>query len=208
LLQNGTHSAFIPAGIERSKCAKEGIAMRHHILITSLFLVSSFFALPALAQTADGITPAIEGVCDDLKNPGVTKGLYGLCVAYCEAEASSEAVLRNYDRKKQESDPEMPCLEVVVPCPCWDTDTLAAAEGPSACVASEGGINSSEYFDLTTFAFSGFYLFPNNELTAFGCLSFAGGVGKDDLELTPEETASCLASLSASQAIDFPGGCQ
>jgi len=180
--------------------------MRHH-LITSLFLVSSFFALPAVAQTADGVTPAIEGVCDSLKNPGVTKGLYGLCVAYCEAEASSEAVLRNYDRKRKETDPEMPCLEVVVPCPCWDTDTLAAAEGPSSCVSSVGGINSSEYFDSSTFAFSAFYLFPSTE-PAFGCLSFAGGVGKDDQELTPEETASCLASLSASQAIDFPDGCQ
>lgn len=180
--------------------------MRHH-LIASLLLVSTFYALPAVAQTADGVTPAIEGVCDSLKNPGVTKGLYGLCVAYCEAEASSEAVLRNYDRKKKETDPEMPCLEIVVQCPCWDTDSLAAAEGPSKCVASEGGVNSSEYVDLNTFNFSSFFLFPSTG-TAFGCLSFAGGVGKDDQELTPEETESCLASLRASQAIDFPDGCQ
>lgn len=140
--------------------------MRHHVLLISFFLVTSFFGLPAMAQTADGVTPAVEGVCDDLKNPGVSKGLYGLCVAYCEAEASSEAVLRNYNRKKSETDPEMPCLEVVVQCPCWDTDTLAAAEGPSSCVASVGGVNSSEYVDLNTFNFSSFFLFPSSETVA------------------------------------------
>jgi len=186
--------------------------MRRYI---SVFLVLSFFslfALPAMAQTPDGITPAVENACDGLKAPGITKGLYGLCVAYCEAEASSESVLRNYNRKKKETDPEMPCLEVVVACPCWSTDALAAAEGPSSCVASEGGINGSEYLDFSSLTFAAFYLIPGSE-TASGCFSISGALGGEpagieDPELTPEEAASCLASLAASQAIDFPGGCQ
>ncbi len=41
-------------------------------------------AAPAVAQTPDGATPANEGVCDDLK--GFTPGLYGLSVAFCEAQ--------------------------------------------------------------------------------------------------------------------------
>ena len=36
--------------------------------------------------TPDGLTPAQEDVCDDLK--GGTAGLYGLCVAFCEAHDS------------------------------------------------------------------------------------------------------------------------
>ncbi len=39
-----------------------------------------------LAQTPDGETPANEGVCDVLQADGTTKGLYGLCVAFCEAQ--------------------------------------------------------------------------------------------------------------------------
>ena len=39
---------------------------------------------PVIASTPDGETPANEGVCDSLN--GATPGLYGLCVAYCEAQ--------------------------------------------------------------------------------------------------------------------------
>ena len=180
--------------------------MRRYVLIHLLFLVASLFslfALPAIAQTADGITPAVENACDGLKAPGITKGLYGLCVAYCEAEASSEAVLRNYNKKKKETDPEMPCLEVVVACPCWNTDSLAAAEGPVSCVASNGGINSSEYA-----GFVSFFLLPASDTAAGGCFSFDGVTFQENLALTEDEYASCLTSLSASQAIDFPQGCQ
>jgi len=41
---------------------------------------------PAMDQTPDGETPANEGVCDALQADGTTKGLYGLCVAFCEAQ--------------------------------------------------------------------------------------------------------------------------
>ena len=42
--------------------------------------------LGALAQTPDGQTPAEETICSPLQDDGVTKGLYGLCVAFCEAQ--------------------------------------------------------------------------------------------------------------------------
>ncbi len=52
-----------------------------------VFLLVIVFALGfagvAVAQTPDGETPANEGVCDELLI--ATPGLYGLCVAYCEA---------------------------------------------------------------------------------------------------------------------------
>ena len=98
----------------------------------------------AYSQTADGQTPADETVCDPLKADGVTKGLYGLCVAFCEAqdfadlenpitEAEYEAledgvpsgrILTNYNRKKTEADPPMPCVVIEEPCPCWTSAEL------------------------------------------------------------------------------------
>jgi len=84
----------------------------------------------AIALTPDGETPANEGVCDELQ--GSTPGLYGLCVAYCEAQdldtfdkkPPSLKILANYDKKRQAGDPDMPCLQV--PCPCWTTEELTA----------------------------------------------------------------------------------
>jgi hypothetical protein len=91
------------------------------------------------AQTPDGQTPANEGVCDVLQ--GHTPGLYGLCVAFCEAQdyadismpiteeellalkaaMPSGKILDNYNKRKKETDPPMPCIKVEEPCPCWDS---------------------------------------------------------------------------------------
>jgi len=93
----------------------------------------------AFAQTPDGETPANEGVCDELQ--GYTPGLYGLCVAFCESQdfadvltpiteadlkalgagAPSGKILENYNKRKKETDPAMPCIKVEEPCPCWDS---------------------------------------------------------------------------------------
>jgi hypothetical protein len=86
----------------------------------------------------DRETPATEDVCDILK--GATPGLYGLCIAFCEAQdcepdfslvdpfencpGGSQQVLDNYNRKKTETDPEMPCI-LQTPCPCWTEEELA-----------------------------------------------------------------------------------
>lgn len=104
-----------------------------------LTVAAALAASPMIAQTPDGETPANEGVCDDLVF--ATPGLYGLCIAFCEAQdcepdfgladpfenckPSSEKLLRNYDRRKQPGDPDMPC--VAAGCPCWtqaDLDSL------------------------------------------------------------------------------------
>lgn len=83
-----------------------------------------------MAQTPDGETPANEGVCDVLQ--GGTPGLYGLCVAYCEAqdldlvgdkETPNNKILGNYRKKMRAGDPDMPCIQV--PCPCWNEGQLA-----------------------------------------------------------------------------------
>ena len=121
---------------------------------TTIIAVGMFaIAPPVLAQTPDGQTPAIEAVCDPLQDDGITKGLYGLCVAFCEAQdyanefdtitieelvaledsAPSGRILANYNKKKDKAnnpaDPEMPCILVQEPCPCFDDDDLAGIDG-------------------------------------------------------------------------------
>ena len=69
------------------------------------------FTGSVMANTPDGETPANEGVCDNLM--GATPGLYGLCVAYCEAQdldmvgeakMPNSKILANYRKKMQASD--------------------------------------------------------------------------------------------------------
>ena len=91
-------------------------------------LAISILTLAAPFNSAIAKKPLIkqspaQSVCDGLI--GLTPGLYGLCVAYCDnqscdAEAAesgqckrsapNESVLRNYNRKMQAGDPPMPCL--------------------------------------------------------------------------------------------------
>jgi len=118
------------------------------------------FTAPTLAQTPDGETPANEGVCDILQ--GATPGLYGLCVAYCEAqdldtfdkEPPSTKILANYNKKKKAGDPDMPCLKV--PCPCWSDEELASitSDGIGTCVDSTDGLRKQviDNMSLTKFA--------------------------------------------------------
>ncbi len=82
-------------------------------------------------------------VCDTLI--GATPGLYGLCVAYCEAhdadllselDVPNRRILENYNQKKTESDPPMPCVqsdpdEPPVICPCWSADELLEVLPPT-----------------------------------------------------------------------------
>jgi len=117
-------------------------------LITAAFVMllgMTGFSATAVATTPDGETPANEGVCDILKADGITKGLYGLCNAYCEAqdldtfdkEPPSTKILANYNKKKAATDPDMPCLRV--PCPCWSDEELASFTADGMVATCIGG---------------------------------------------------------------------
>lgn len=85
-------------------------------------------------------TPAQETVCNELI--GATPGLYGLCVAYCEAQDGPEVLyedveltdqeistpnrklLTNYDKKMREGDSRMPCVNYKSSCPVWTEEEL------------------------------------------------------------------------------------
>lgn len=116
---------------------------------TCLLIALLMYALPVAAETPDGQTPAEETVCDPLREDGITKGLYGLCVAFCEAQDVAERttpltpealdalkidvpsgrILGNYNKRKQESDPDMPCVLVQEPCPCFTKQELQSIDG-------------------------------------------------------------------------------
>ncbi len=108
----------------------------------------------AQAQTPDGLTPAVETVCDPLKANGITPGLYGLCVAFCEAQdwdtrlslppadrepldldPPSGRILANYNKKKTATDPDMPCYlsddenPEEATCPCYTAEELDTIDG-------------------------------------------------------------------------------
>lgn len=106
-------------------------------------IVAGFLLIAASSSlfAADRRTPANEGICDPLTD--ATPGLYGLCVAYCEAinlpedlsdptaleslAIQGQKLLRNYDRKKTEDDPDMPCVVYdAINCPAW---TYEQAQG-------------------------------------------------------------------------------
>ena len=100
----------------------------------------------AIASTPDGETPANEGVCDVLQ--GGSPGLYGLCVAYCEAqdfdeigdkETPNNKILANYRKKMRTGDLDMPCIRPV--CPCWTDDEFRSltdnAVSSDSCTISD-----------------------------------------------------------------------
>ena len=71
-------------------------------IILTAFAVGLFaIAATAYAQTPDGMTPANEGICNDLMADGVTNGLYSLCVTFCEARDPAD-ILNPITEKAEE----------------------------------------------------------------------------------------------------------
>jgi hypothetical protein len=105
----------------------------------------------SVASTPDGETPANEGVCDVLQ--GGTPGLYGLCVAYCEAQdldtfdkgPPNVRILANYRKKMKTGDPDMPCLQV--PCPCWSDEEFASITSDGMAAACMRATNRIQIID-------------------------------------------------------------
>lgn len=169
-----------------------------------LFLVAGLatMSVPVMAETPDGETPANEGVCDVLRT-NATPGLYGLCVAYCEAqdldtfekEPTNIKILGNYNKKKQAGDPDMPCVKI--PCPCWSDAELASIstdEVAAACVRATNKIQIIDNTPKTHFAEADTNLsrercrYINRNITPTLLRSFS---------ITAPEAQSCYAAVSA-----------
>lgn len=139
--------------------------------IIVLLVVIPFQSL--LAKTPDGFTPAVEDVCDVLI--GRTPGLYGLCVAYCEAQdcdiaaarsaqckrtPPSKPILRNYNKKMRVGDPAMPCLAPPqAECPCITEEEGVITSWNQCTIDNNNDLlaegNLGETFSIETFANGG-----------------------------------------------------
>lgn len=121
--------------------------------LAAVALLASMAMNTAMAATPDGTTPANEGVCNGLQVAGVTPSLYGLCVAYCEAqdldtfdkEPPSTKILDNYNKRKQASDPAMPCVKPT--CPCWSGAEIASISADGVAAACLSGTNKLSIID-------------------------------------------------------------
>lgn len=112
------------------------------IVLTGVLSLLFVTSLTPAQGTPDGETPANEGICDLLV--AGTPGLYGLCVAYCEAldcespaesnsvqpipcnSPANQKILENYRKKMMPGDPDMPCVHQ--PCPCWTEQELESIQ--------------------------------------------------------------------------------
>ena len=163
----------------------------------------------ANALTPDGVTPANEGVCDVVM--GGSPGLYGLCVAYCEAqdlddfekEPPRTKILENYVKKQQPGDPDMPCIQP--DCPCWNATELASVSD-SGSICTEFSTTKTQ----TRSTLSGdFHLADadtnpiNNTSTPARCRYFDNGVGTGlpptvrSQRISIEKATVCLAEIRA-----------
>ena len=194
---------------------------RSHLLGIAFACILSLFSSLASAQTPDGLTPAAEDDCDIVK--GGTPGLYGLCVAYCDAQdndlpidtsdpnnqptPASSRILEKYRGRMTASDPDMPCLNS--PCPCWennDVNTVGSLGGePLVCQVTadanlvlEGGINTDTSTGATIYA----QTFTFND-RGKGCFWSNGG---DIANLSPtsplirldtDDYAACSSQIAA-----------
>jgi len=112
-------------------------------ILTTALINLVFLTIPAfaLAKTFDGQTPRVETMCEETyKTQSATPGLYGLCVAYCEAGdfndvrndddslskyiAAKGKLLERFNHLKKAADPELPCLAQGT-CPAFTAEQLS-----------------------------------------------------------------------------------
>lgn len=174
-------------------------------LASAFFITGLSISIPVIAETPDGTTPANEGICDGLKT-NATPGLYGLCVAYCEAqdldtfekEPVNSKILANYNKKKQAGDPDMPCVKI--PCPCWTDAELASITADNmaaACMRASNRIQIIDNAIRTHFAEADTTL--SRERCRYIDLNMSPTVIRS-FNITAPEAASCYTAVSSACA--------
>lgn len=189
------------------KVAAFNIKKNTFVLLRTVALVwltsLAFIGGNSLAATPDGVTPANEGVCNGLQASGITPGLYGLCVAYCEAqdldtfdkEPPSTKILANYNKRKQASDPAMPCVQPV--CPCWTTAEMASITNGGAGACLSPSANTLRIVDNTLLAhFAEADTSSGRERCRYLDLTITPATVRS-LVITPAEAQSCFTQVQA-----------
>jgi hypothetical protein len=182
--------------------------MKTYIQLLLVLVCLGLFSTPLMA----------DSVCDDeLLDGNVNPGLYGLCVAYCEAQdcdsygddgrpSSCNRLISNYNRLKGDSGPDMPC-DTDVECPCWSMDELSYGGGDlpaSACWYDDPLINGNN-IDLALYANASLTLQIGFTATPDGCAYRNDPAGINDFSpTTAAESAICHAGVQGLH-VDFGG---
>lgn len=169
-------------------------------LASLFFMAGLVVSAPVIAETPDGTTPANEGVCDGLKM-NATPALYGLCVAYCEAQdlditdkdPPNTKILQNYRNRMQPGDPDMPCVKV--PCPCWTDAELASISSDgsaAACLKTTTSVQLIDNAPKTHFALA------DTSRSRCAYVDLNPVPPKVNFQtITPEEAQACFSAVSA-----------
>ena len=184
-------------------------------MLSLMFISLSMIGLTAVATTPDGETPLNEGVCNDLV--GTTPGLYGLCVAFCEAQdceatydpatetvtfdencrASSPKILANFNKRAGEGGPHMPCVNITEnECPCWTEVELDAIPHITNTVCNPPP--ASPYAQISTLSGSIAYgARTDSEGDGFTCNYGITNQVPRMMDIDSDQNATCFASIVA-----------
>lgn len=172
----------------------------------TLFMTLVLFGLFSGSALADKVE-----VCEDIKYDPAYKGLYGLCVAYWNAdEQSRPGILENFYKKGGPDGPGMPGLDEPEPelvCPCWAEGQIDLGMDPIGCFVSGDYLGATYDDGLVQYEVGGFgvnsCLYANftTDPTTFTLVSQMYGD-----EVTEEQIAVCASDLMERIVDDF-GGC-
>lgn len=170
-------------------------------LLAGLLIAFLAFTSPVYSQgTPDGETPATESVCDALIS--MTPGLYGLCVAYCEAqdldafnkEPPATQILTNYRKKMRTGDPDMPCVQN--PCPCWTEEEIQSIDGSLGSASCSISLTWAHIDQSNATNFQ--YAAVGQDEASLTCEYFDDTVDpavERFMSVTPNEAAVCRAQI-------------
>lgn len=190
-------------------------------LATTCVLAITLGIVDGVGAARAGMGADGRGECRVLQESGVSKGLYGLCVAFCEAHAcvpdfaaedpfagcrpGDEKLLRKYEARMRPGDPAMPCLPVAAECPCWSQADLDALPdiGPltfDAGLRCDSLATQLLLFGLTPTGNESFGLaavVPDESSCQYGRVDDAGEVFTTVDGLSAGEAVACAADVVA-----------
>jgi len=183
------------------------------------------------SSSFDGQFDRTDRVCDAVS--GKTRGLHGLCVAYCEAKgvdslftkyqfrpseakkaaSDKQSILKRYNAKKRAIDPPMPCLPheeaTVASCPCWSGEVLEVNNWLNRGAAAKclNALKSDELEAGSSGSDFAKILALNVNVEANYCVLVDETSGTEMLKLIPEsDAATCRAQVKATcEALNLAG---
>jgi hypothetical protein len=168
------------------------------LVLTAGFASTTF----SVAATADELTPANEGICNGLKT-NATPGLYGLCVAYCEAQdlditdkdPPKIKILENYRKRMQAGDPDMPCVNA--PCPCWSNAQFSAITSDGLAAVCLKTSSTAQLIDNVPSGTGERYAFADTARNRCAYVDRATTPQTVNFQsVTPTEAQSCLSAVT------------